>query len=63
VAAVRLHGTRLPPVELIEVAGIYFVVDGHHRISVARALGESEIRAKVTSWQVSGSLPWEKAKN
>ena len=59
-ASARLRGARLPPVELIEVAGLYFVVDGHHRISVARALGETGIRARVTSWQVTGALPWEK---
>jgi hypothetical protein len=56
VAAARLRGAKLPPVELIELAGIYFVVDGHHRISVARALGEAEIRARVTTWQVAGPL-------
>lgn len=60
-AAARLRGAKLPPVELIEIAGIYFVVDGHHRISVARALGEAVIRARVTTWQVAGPLPWEKA--
>jgi len=56
VAAARLRGAKLPPVELIEAAGLYFVVDGHHRISVARALGEAEIRARVTTWQVAGPL-------
>jgi hypothetical protein len=60
VAAARLRGVKLPPVDLIEVAGVYFVVDGHHRISVARALGVVEVQASVTSWQVAGPLPWEK---
>lgn len=59
VAAARLRGGKLPPVDLIEVAGVYFVMDGHHRISVARALGEIEIQASVTTWQVTGPLPWE----
>jgi hypothetical protein len=59
-AAARLRGATLPPVELIEVEGFYFVVDGHHRISVARALGEREIQATVTTWQVAGPLPWKK---
>lgn len=62
-AAARLRGVKLPPVELIEVAGVHFVVDGHHRISVARALGEAEIRARVTTWQISGTLPWEKSQD
>jgi hypothetical protein len=54
VAVARLRGAKLPPVELIEVEGDYFVVDGHHRISVARALGDVAIRANVTTWQVAG---------
>jgi hypothetical protein len=47
VASVRLAGTALPPVELIQFAGIYFVRDGHHRISIAKALGEDYIDAEV----------------
>jgi hypothetical protein len=30
------RGEDLPPVELYEIRGSYFVVDGHHRVSVAR---------------------------
>lgn len=48
VASVRLAGATLPPVELIQFYGIYFVRDGHHRISVAKALGEEYIDAEVT---------------
>jgi hypothetical protein len=51
----------LPPVVLVQVGEVYFVRDGHHRISVARALGQLEIEAEVTVWQVSGPLPWEMA--
>ncbi len=40
-------GTPLPPVELIKRGDIYYVRDGHHRISVARALGYSTIDAQV----------------
>lgn len=47
VASVRLAGHDLPPVELIHTDGVYFVRDGHHRISVAKALGESYIDAEV----------------
>lgn len=53
IAAARRMGVALPPVELIQVGDVYFVRDGHHRISVARALGQTEIEAKVTVWQVS----------
>lgn len=47
VASIRLAGEELPPVELIQSGGVYFVRDGHHRISVAKALGEAYIDAEV----------------
>ncbi len=50
-AAIRSNGRKLPPVALIQVQGAYFVQDGHHRISVARARGEQRIEAHVTVWQ------------
>jgi hypothetical protein len=58
IAAARLDDVALPPVDLIQVGGVYFVRDGHHRISVARALGEQSIDAVVTIWDVAGPLPW-----
>jgi hypothetical protein len=61
VAGARWRGSPLPPVTLIQIGGIYFVRDGHHRISVARAFGQPDIEAEVTIWQVSGPLPWERA--
>jgi len=59
-ALARQQGAPLPPVALIQVGDIYFVKDGHHRISVARALGQEEIEAVVTLWQIAGQLPWKK---
>jgi hypothetical protein len=59
IAAARQRGKALPPVVLVQVGDLYFVRDGHHRISVARALGQLDIEAKVTVWQVDGSLPWD----
>ncbi len=59
VAGARQRGKSLPPVNLIQVGSIYFVEDGHHRVSVARALREQDIEATVTVWQVAGPLPWE----
>jgi hypothetical protein len=53
VATARELGMALPPVELVQVGNIYFVRDGHHRISVARALGQTEIEAEVRVWQVA----------
>lgn len=35
------------PVELIQLGELYFVVDGHHRVSVARALGRRTVPARV----------------
>ena len=43
---------NLPPVELMLVDGNYFVVDGHHRISVAKAIGQTEITANVTVYTI-----------
>ncbi len=54
IAEARQQGQLLPPVELIRVGDVYFVGDGHHRISVAQAMGQKEIEAKVTVWQVAG---------
>jgi hypothetical protein len=60
IAIARSQDAPLEPVELIQVGNCYFVKDGHHRISVARARGEAAIDAEITVWEVSGSLPWEK---
>ena len=38
------------PIELYEAAGKFFVVDGHFRVSVARALGYETIQAVVRRW-------------
>lgn len=45
--AVR-RGESLPPVDLAKIGEIYFVNDGHHRVSVAHALGHKDIDAYVT---------------
>ena len=48
VASALIEDLPLPPVELIRVGAIYYVRDGHHRISVHRALGLATIVAEVT---------------
>lgn len=50
VARANEQGINLPPVELIQVGHVYFVRDGHHRISVARTFGQTTITAKVIVW-------------
>jgi hypothetical protein len=42
------RGVAMPPVDLYRVGEVYFVKDGHHRVSVSRALGYHEIDAHVT---------------
>lgn len=48
IARAMLQDQALPPVELIKVGETYYVRDGHHRISVARILGQQAIDAIVT---------------
>ena len=60
VAVARHSGKILPLVELIQLGGDYFVRDGHHRISVARALGEEYVDANIIVLElapVSNALP------
>jgi hypothetical protein len=40
-------GTELPPIAVYRVGDEHFVRDGHHRVSVARALGAATIDASV----------------
>jgi hypothetical protein len=48
IAAAMRRGESLPPVDLLRIGEIYFVRDGHHRVSVARALGHRDIDAHIT---------------
>jgi len=48
IAAAMRRGESLPPVDLLKVGEIHFVRDGHHRVSVASALGHDDIDAYVT---------------
>ena len=48
IAAAMRRGESLPPVDLMRIGQIYFVRDGHHRVSVARALGWPDVEAYVT---------------
>jgi len=42
------RGVSLPPIDVYRVGDLHFVVDGHHRVSVARATGHKMIEAYVT---------------
>ena len=48
-------GQELPPVSLLELGGDYFVIDGHHRVSVARFHGVEWIDAEVTESKPLGT--------
>jgi len=48
IAAAQRRGEPLPPVSLYQVGELYFVRDGHHRVSVAKSLGRTDIDAYVT---------------
>ncbi|MGI8713844.1 MAG: chromosome partitioning protein ParB [Solirubrobacteraceae bacterium] len=48
IAAATRRGESMPPVDLVRIGELYFVRDGHHRVSVARALGRTDIDARVT---------------
>jgi nucleotide-binding universal stress UspA family protein len=55
-AAQRWQGVRnamgglrgVPPIEVYQIGQVYFVLDGNHRVSVARANGNRTIQAYVT---------------
>ena len=48
VATLFRRGRYIPPVDLIQYGESYFVIDGHHRVSAAKALGWSRLQAQVT---------------
>ena len=49
IALAHRTGVSLPPITVLERPDGYYVVDGRHRVSVARALGHRDIEARVTS--------------
>ncbi len=50
-------GLELPPVSLYQLGEVYFVRDGHHRVSVARFHGVEWMDAEVTQfWSPKGRV-------
>ncbi len=49
IAVARRQGVALPPVELVQQGDRYFVRDGHHRISVAKIMGQLDIEARIVN--------------
>jgi len=56
-AKANYRSEALPPVDLVKVGDHYFVSDGNHRVSVARALGQAHIEASVVEVDTAVSLP------
>jgi hypothetical protein len=48
IAAAQRRGEALPPISLFQIGDLFFVRDGHHRVSVAKSLGRDDIDAYVT---------------
>ena len=48
IAGAMRRGESMPPISLYRVGEVHFVRDGHHRVSVALALGRTDIDAYVT---------------
>ncbi|TMF36945.1 MAG: transcriptional regulator [Chloroflexi bacterium] len=42
-----VEGDELPPIDVYKVDGLYYVIDGHHRVSVARNLGRPTLNARI----------------
>jgi hypothetical protein len=47
IATARRRGVAMPPIDVYRIGELHFVQDGHHRVSVARALGDTHIEAHV----------------
>jgi len=51
-----VEGGELPPIDVYKVGDGYYVIDGHHRVSVARSLGRDLINARVIDVQTRAPL-------
>jgi hypothetical protein len=51
-----VEGDELPPIDVYKVGDSYYVIDGHHRVSVARTLGRATINARVVEVRTRAPL-------
>ena len=51
-----VEGDELPPIDVYKVGDDYYVIDGHHRVSVARTLGRATINARVVEVKTRAPL-------
>ena len=54
-ALAQRRGESIPPIDVYRVGNLYFVKDGHHRVSIALATGQTTIDAYVT--EILTSVP------
>jgi hypothetical protein len=57
------RGEGLPPVSLYKVGAFYFVLDGHHRVSVATYHGVEWIEAYVTEFDTASGGVWSERRD
>jgi hypothetical protein len=57
IALAQRRGESMPPIDVYRVGALHFVRDGHHRVSIAMATGQTTIEAYVT--EVRTTLPTE----
>jgi hypothetical protein len=51
-----VEGDELPPIDVYKLDDNYYVIDGHHRVSVARSLGRDVINARVVEVKTRAPL-------
>jgi uncharacterized ParB-like nuclease family protein len=51
-----VEGDELPPIDVYRVDDRYYVIDGHHRVSVARNLGRPTLNARVVNVKTRAPL-------
>ena len=58
-----MRGENLPPVDLYKIGDFYFVIDGNHRVSVAKEKGQKFIDAHVRElelpFSITGEFNWQ----
>jgi hypothetical protein len=59
IETLMLSGVEMPPIDVYRVGDTYFVKDGHHRVSVARSIGQETIRASVIEVRTRAPLTSE----
>ena len=47
IAEARKRGEAMPPIDVFKIGDLYLVQDSHHRVSVSRAMGDTDINANV----------------